>query len=251
LDDRHHDAIERQSFFIEDFYYLCRILDSYNMKKRKASKQQKVATFKHWALPASAMPVVATFAYLFWKGIPINWLYGAGTLVVILIWAFLLGEGLSRLSKTGSKLSSLGYIIALAAISVGPAIAAAYVGTGKLIWDILWVAGPTSLISAGILRAKNARDIQAPTKCTANMYGIEVILPLAFIGICSMIGILPVHTIIIFMTSPVAVALHRTMKRGVKEGPGPVIDLDTRTVNFLLTFSSLLTISLVAAKFLF
>ena len=221
------------------------------MKRRKASKEQKVATFKLWALPASAMPVIVTYAYLFWKGVNINWLYGAGALLVILIWAYLLGEGLSRLRKAGSIFSSLGYIIALAAISVGPALAASYAATGSLVWEVLWAAGPISLISAGILRAKNARDIQSPTACTTWMYGAEVLLPMTVIGVCSIIGILPMHTIIVFMTTPIAVALYRTMKRGVKEGAGPLVDLDTRTVNFLLIISSLLTVSLVAAKFLF
>lgn len=219
------------------------------MKRRKESKQQKVATFKLWALPASAMPVVVTFAYLFWKGADINWLYAAGALLVILLWAYLVGEGLSKLRKC--KLRSVGYVLGLAAISVGPAIAAAYAATCQLDWNILWAAGPVSLISAGILRAKNARDVEAPTKCSSLMYSVEVVLPLIFVGVCSMIGILPMHTIILFMTTPVVVALSRTMKRGVKEGAGPIVDLDTRTVNFLLTFSTLLTMSLVAAKFIF
>ena len=219
------------------------------MKRRKASKQQKVATFKLWALPASAMPVVVTFAYLFWKDANINWLYAAGALVVILLWAYLLGEGLSRLRKC--KFRSIGYILGLTAISVGPAIAAAYAATGELNWNILWAAGPVSLISAGILRAKNARDVEAPTRCTSFMYGLEVALPLIFVGVCSILNILPMHTIILFMTTPIVVALARTMKRGVKEGAGPIVDLDSRTVNFLLTFSTLLTVALVAAKFLF
>ena len=219
------------------------------MKKRKASKEQKVATFKLWALPASAMPTVAALAYLFWKGANINWLYAAGAIVVILLWAYLLGEGLSRLRKC--KLRSIGYILGLAAISVGPALAATYAATCELNWNVLWAAGPVSLISAGILRAKNARDVEAPKRCSSFMYSIEVSLPLIFVGVCSVIGILPMHTIILFMTTPIVVALARTMKRGVKEGAGPIVDLDTRTVNFLLIFSTLLTASLVAAKFLF
>ena len=219
------------------------------MKRRKASKQQKVATFKLWALPASAMPVVVTFAYLIWKDANINWLYAAGALVVILLWAYLLGEGLSRLRKC--KFRSIGYILGLAAISVGPAIAAAFAATGELNWNILWAAGPVCLISAGILRAKNARDVEAPTRCSSFMYGLEVALPLIFVGVCSILNILPMHTIILFMTTPIVVALARTMKRGVKEGAGPIVDLDSRTVNFLLTFSTLLTVALVAAKFLF
>ncbi len=219
------------------------------MKKRKASKEQKVATFKLWALPASAMPVIVTFAYLFWKNANINWLYAAGALVVILLWAYLLGEGLSKLRKC--KFRSIGYVLGLAAISIGPAIAAAYAATCELNWNILWAAAPVSLISAGILRAKNARDVEAPTRCSSFMYSVEVVLPLVFVGVCSIIGILPMHTIILFMTTPIVVALARTMKRGVKEGTGPIVDLDTRTVNFLLIFSTLLTTALVAAKFLF
>lgn len=219
------------------------------MKRRKATKQQRVATFKLWALPASAMPVVAACAYLFWKGAAINWLYAAGALLATMIWAYLLGEGLSRLRSC--KFRWIGYLLGLVAISVAPAIAVAYAATGTFAWDIFWAAGPVCLISAGILRAKNARDIEAPKRCTSFMYSIEVILPLAFVGVCSVIGILPMHTIILFMTTPIAVALARTMKRGVKEGAGPIVDLDTRTVNFLLIFSGLLTASLVAAKFLF
>jgi 1,4-dihydroxy-2-naphthoate octaprenyltransferase len=219
------------------------------MKRRKATKQQRVATFKLWALPASAMPVVAACAYLFWKGTAINWLYAAGALAVTMIWAYILGEGLSRLRSC--RFRWIGYILGLAAISIAPAIAVAYAATGTLAWDIFWAAGPVCLISAGILRAKNARDVEAPKRCTSFMYSIEVILPLAFVGVCSVIGILPMHTIILFMTTPITVALARTMKRGVKEGPGPIVDLDTRTVNFLLVFSGLLTASLIAAKFLF
>ena len=220
------------------------------MKRRKATKQQRVATFKLWALPASAMPVVVACAYLFWKGAAINWLYAAGALAVTMVWAYLLGEGLSRLRKC--RFRWIGYILGLASISVAPAIATAYAATGTLAWDIFWAAGPVCLISAGILRAKNARDEEeSPKRCTSFMYSIEVILPLAFVGVCSVIGLLPMHTIILFMTTPITVALARTMKRGIKEGPGPIVDLDTRTVNFLMIFSGLLTASLVAAKFLF
>ncbi len=220
------------------------------MKKHKAFKEQKVATFKLWALPASAMPVLVALAYMVWKGCSINWLQSAGALLIIMIWAYLLGVALSKLMKV-SKFSAPGYLIMLAGISIGPAMLATYAASGYFAWEALWAVAPISLISAGILRAKNARDIKAPSKCTAYIYGMEVILPMTVTGLCSMIGILPMHTIILFMTSPVAVALFRTMKRGVKEGPRPVVDLDTRTVNFLLTFSTLMIVALVAAKYLF
>ncbi len=41
-----------------------------------------------WSFPASAMPVVATLAYLFWRGAEIDWLLGIGALVGIILYSF-------------------------------------------------------------------------------------------------------------------------------------------------------------------
>lgn len=38
-----------------------------------------------WAFPASAMPVIVTVCYLFWKGVEINWLFALWALVNIII----------------------------------------------------------------------------------------------------------------------------------------------------------------------
>ena len=221
------------------------------MKSNKAARQQKAATGRFWAIAASAMPTLVTFAFLFWKGVSINWAYGAAAMLVTMLAAFLIGEGMTRLIKANRKFSILCYILTYAAIGVAPALASVYAATGSLIWNILWIAAPMGLVSAGILRAKTARDIHTPSKCSSLMYGLEVFLPFAVVGVCSIIGIMPMHTIILFMTIPVAVALHRTMKRGVREGAGPLVDLDTRTVNFLLVASALLVVAFVAARFIF
>ena len=34
-----------------------------------------------WSIPASAMPIIVTLAYLFYKGSEINWLYGVWALI--------------------------------------------------------------------------------------------------------------------------------------------------------------------------
>ena len=218
------------------------------MKKHKASRQQKKATFKLWSLPAAAMPITVTFAYLFWKGFEINWLYAAGALAVMMLIAYLLGELLSKFHKA-IKYNNIGYLLTLILLSIVPALGATYLATGALHWDILFAAAPVGLISEGIIRAKNSRD--HITRFSARMYGLEVILPLVFVGVCSIIGFLPLHTIILFMTTPVVIALQKTMLRGVKEGMIPLVDLDTRTATFQMNFTALLTIALVAAKFLF
>ena len=78
-----------------------------------------------------------------------------------------------------------------------------------------------------------------------------MIFPFVWVGVCSILGIMPMHTIIVFMTIPVAVACHRTMKRSLKEGVRPIADLDVRTANLQLVFSALLTVAFVSAKYIF
>mgnify|MGYP003295658092 CR=1 FL=1 len=44
-----------------------------------------VIAVRPWSFPASAMPIIVTLAYLFWKGAAINWLYGAWALVGMML----------------------------------------------------------------------------------------------------------------------------------------------------------------------
>ena len=41
-----------------------------------------------WSTPASAMPIIVTLAYLFWKGAQINWLYGLWALVGMILFHY-------------------------------------------------------------------------------------------------------------------------------------------------------------------
>lgn len=43
--------------------------------------RQWIFAVRPWSFPASAMPIIVTLAYLFWKGAEINWLYGLWALV--------------------------------------------------------------------------------------------------------------------------------------------------------------------------
>ena len=38
-----------------------------------------------WSIPASAMPIIVTLAYLFYKGSEINWLYGIWALIGMIL----------------------------------------------------------------------------------------------------------------------------------------------------------------------
>ena len=66
-----------------------------------------------------------------------------------------------------------------------------------------------------------------------------------------MAGLLPLHTIIIFLTLPIALACASTMKKSVgQETPMLLADLDVRTANLQMMFSVLLSISFVVARFI-
>ena len=47
----------------------------------KHSFGQWLFAVRPWSFPASAMPIIVTLAYLFWKGAEMNWYYGIWTLV--------------------------------------------------------------------------------------------------------------------------------------------------------------------------
>jgi 1,4-dihydroxy-2-naphthoate octaprenyltransferase len=183
-------------------------------------------------------------------GLPLLWIGLAG-MALTLLYPFL-------------KFNAFGDLDILLTFAFLPTLGASYAATGVIDWDVLYVALPVGLITDGILHSNNTRDILTDKragittmamalggKLSSWLYGFEMIFPFVWIGVLSMIGIMPLHTIIVFMTRPVAVACHRTMNRSLKEGARPIADLDVRTANLQLVFSALLTVAFVAAKYLF
>ena len=55
------------------------------MENKKHGFKAWLLATRPWSFPASAMPVVATMAYLFYAGYNINWLVGLWTLVTIIV----------------------------------------------------------------------------------------------------------------------------------------------------------------------
>lgn len=288
-----------------------------------------IIAVRPWSFPASAMPIIVTLAYLFWKGAAINWLYGAWALVGMmlfhmtgntwsdyfdfkkkvdandtfgaktittgmfeareirnlaiglliisvacglglfavtglpLLWIGLAGMALTLLYPL-MKFNALGDLDILLTFAFLPTLGASYAATGVIDWSVLYVALPVGLITDGILHSNNTRDVLTDKragittmamalggKFSSWLYAFEMIFPFIWVGILSIIGIMPLHTIIVFMTIPVAVACQRTMKRSLKEGARPIADLDVRTANLQLVFSALLTIAFVSAKYIF
>lgn len=280
-----------------------------------------------WSLPASAMPIIVTLAFLFYKGSDINWLYGLWTLVGMMLF-HLTGNtwsdyfdyrkkvdaedtfgaktmttgmfqpeeikklaigllivsvicGLGLFAVTGLpllyigiagaaltllypilKYNALGDLDILLTFAFLPTLGTSYAATGAVDWNVLWIALPVGLITDGILHSNNTRDVITDkragittmamglgSKFSAWLYGFEVIFPYVWVGACSIIGIMPLATIMVFLTLPVAIASAQAMKHSLTAGPGIIADLDVKTANLQLLFSVLLTIALVIGRF--
>ena len=295
---------------------------------KKHTFGQWMIAVRPWSFPASAMPVIVTTAFLFWRGYEINWGFAVWALVNIIVfhaagntWSdyfdykkkvdaddtfgaktlttgmftpdeiFKLSVGLTVVAVAGGlgllaltglpllwiglggllctllypflKFNALGDLVILLAYAFLPTLGTSFVAAGHVNMSVLLIALPIGLITDGILHSNNTRDMATDkragintmamslgVKSSAILYGFEMIFPFVWIGVCSIAGILPVATIIIFMTLPVAIACARTMMNSVEGGSHLIADLDVRTANLQLMFSVLLTIAFVVASFL-
>ena len=288
-----------------------------------------IIAVRPWSTPASAMPIIATLAFLFWKGAEINWIYGVwalvgmilfhyagnvwsdwfdyrkkvdaddtfgaktlttgmftpkeimGLAIGLLVTAILCGLGLAYMTGlpllwiglSGAvctvlypllKYNALGDLDILLTFAFLPTIGTSYAATGAIDWNVLLIALPVGLITDGILHCNNTRDIATDkragintmamwlgTKAAARLYAFEMVFPYIWVGICSIIGLLPLHTIIIFLTLPIALACASTMKKSIGQETSMLLgDLDVRTANLQMMFSVLLSISFVVARFI-
>ena len=288
-----------------------------------------ITAVRPWSTPASAMPIIATLAFLFWKGAEINWIYGVwalagmilfhyagnvwsdwfdyrkkvdaddtfgaktlttgmftpkeimGLAIGLLVAAVACGLGLAAMTGlpllwiglAGAvctvlypllKYNALGDLDILLTFAFLPTIGTSYAATGAIDWNVLLIALPVGLITDGILHCNNTRDIATDkragintmamwlgTKAAARLYAFEMVFPYIWVGVCSIAGLLPLYTIIIFLTLPIALACASTMKKSVgQETPMLLADLDVRTANLQMMFSVLLSISFVVARFI-
>lgn len=281
-----------------------------------------------WALPISAMPIIVTLTFLFYKGSEINWMYGLWALAGIILFhltgnllsdyfdykkkvdtdetfransmttgmfepkeikmlaivlsAIAIGCGLGLFAVTGLpllyigiagtvltflypflKYNALGDLDILLTFAFLPTLGTSYVVTGAIDWSVLWIALPVGLITDGILHSSNTRDMISDRsagittmamimghKASAWLYGFEVISPFIWVGACSIIGLMPLTTLAIFLTLPVAIACAQAMKNSLSGGTKVIADLDARTANFQILFSLLLSTAFIVGKFI-
>jgi 1,4-dihydroxy-2-naphthoate octaprenyltransferase len=85
-------------------------------------------------------------------------------------------------------------------------------------------------------------------KASAMLYGFEMLFPYIWVAILSILGYMPVGTVAIFLTLPIAIACAKTMKNAVIGGMTLIADLDVRTANLQLQFSALLAASFIITR---
>ena len=294
----------------------------------KHTLKEWIFALRPWSFPASAMPIVVTLAYLFWKGTEVNWVLGLWALVGMVlfhctgnVWSdyfdfrkkvdaedtfgaktmttgmfqpheirnLALGLlvvsvacGLGLLAVTGLpllwigiagvactllypvlKYNALGDFDIVMAFAFLPTLGTSYAATGVIDWNVLLVALPVGLITDGILHSNNSRDVVTDRRAGITtmamsmgpeksvwLFGFEMLFPYIWVAALSMAGLLPLHTVVIFLTLPIAIANARTMGKSLRAGSEIIADLDVRTANLQLLFSVLLAAAFFAAKFI-
>jgi 1,4-dihydroxy-2-naphthoate octaprenyltransferase len=190
---------------------------------------------------------------------------GLGLLAVTglpLLWIGLAGVACTLLYPV-LKYNALGDFDIVTAFAFLPTLGTSYVATGAIDWNVLFVALPVGLITDGILHSNNSRDVMTDRRAGITtmamsmgpeksvwLFGFEMLFPYLWIAVLSMAGLLPVYTVVIFLTLPVAIGNARTMARSLKAGVEMIADLDVKTANLQLMFSVLLTAAFVVAKFI-
>ena len=281
-----------------------------------------------WSFPASAMPVIVTIAFLFWRGYEISWgfavwallniivfhaagntwsdyfdykkkvdaddTFGAKTLTTgmfqpkeiyrlsVALTVVAVVGGIALMTLTGLpllwiglggvvctllypylKFNAMGDLVILLAYAFLPTLGTSFVVAGGIVPSVLIVALPLGLITDGILHSNNTRDMATDSragiktmamslgvKSSAVLYSFEMLFPFVWMAVCSIFGFMPIATVAVFMTLPVAIACAQTMRNSVEGGMKMIADLDVRTANLQLMFSLLLTAAFVVARFL-
>lgn len=281
-----------------------------------------------WSFPASAMPVLATLCYLFWKGAPVSWPLGLWALASIVLFhaagntlsdwfdyrykvdaadtfgsktltsgmfkpaeilalslsilAVAAASGIGLMLCTGPtllwiglagvlctvfypllKFNALGDLNIYLAYAFIPTLGTSYVATGIIDWSVLLLSVPIGLITIGILHTNNTRDIQTDRRagiktlamalgerCSILVYSVEMLFPFVWVAACVALGLLPWPALFIVLVIKPAIDNAQQMLRLGSEGTTAIANLDEKTAQLQLMFSTVFSIALVSARFI-
>jgi 1,4-dihydroxy-2-naphthoate octaprenyltransferase len=147
-------------------------------------------------------------------------------------------------------------------IIFGPSITmgVAFVMLGYYDWTLFWVALPEVFITVNVLHGNNTRDMQrdkaAGATTFAKLLGLKMsifhyclLTVLTYLAVVVMIllHILPVWTLLTWLTVPIAVRNCKTMLKASATDTSPINDLDRGTAQLQLAFSLTMLAGLIIA----
>lgn len=116
-------------------------------------------------------------------------------------------------------------------------------------WSVLLAVIPAGLLTAGVIHSHRRIAKDKCSKASAWIYGFEILFPFIWVGVCSVAGLMPLATLAIFLTLPIAIACAQSMKNSLTSSD-IYKDLGARTANLQVLFSILLAAALIAGKFI-
>lgn len=146
--------------------------------------------------------------------------------------------------------NTLGDFVIFTAYALLPTIGTSYVCTFGIDWNVLFIAVPVGLITVAILHCNNLRDIGTDSrahistiamrlgeKTSVWLYCIEILFPYLWISGCVIWGVLPVWTLLAWISVIPAVRNAMTAYGFFKEGSAAISNLDEATAKLQLLFS--------------
>ena len=94
----------------------------------------------------------------------------------------------------------------------------------------------SALYSLAVMRAGKAKGIWA-----ARVYSLEVLFPFLWTAVCTFIGLMPIYTIFVFLTLPVALGCSTTFTKAVNTKSDIAHDLADRTATLQIEFTVILS----------
>jgi 1,4-dihydroxy-2-naphthoate octaprenyltransferase len=183
--------------------------------------------------------------FLVWQtGLTLLWIGLFGTIGALFYYRF-------KANALGDLLIYLVY---------GPTImlGTGFVVLGYIDWNLLIVTIPQALIVVGVLHANNTRDIAsdraANVRTLAMFIGVPaskiyyyLLIGLAYVSVVAMVvlQILPIFTLIMLITLPLAIKNCKAMSQISEDNKAPIYDLEVKTAQLHLPFSLTLVVGLV------
>ncbi len=153
----------------------------------------------------------------------------------------------------------------LVAVMLVVVVAASWFYNGELtVWNAILAVLPTLFLIQSIFIAQNLR--KAWGKATPDMSRTKsgmntkilvwhymfstAILPFIWLTIFTIIGLLPLTSIIAFLSLPVAIACSQTVYNLLDGATGLLADIRDRSANLTIIFSLLLTAAFIIGRFI-